>query len=62
MKVELDEKGTLVVTSETPVESFALTHWYNLWEKHDATLLVTIIARGTDGGMDRDFTEVKSSH
>lgn len=61
MKVELDEKGTLVVRSETPIESFALTHWYTLWKKRDALFLVSTVERADDGSgaMDHSFAEVK---
>jgi hypothetical protein len=31
MKVELDEKGMLFVTPETPLEVFALNHWWALF-------------------------------
>jgi hypothetical protein len=59
MKAELDEKGTLVIWAETPVESFALTHWHTLWNKDDALLLVNTVSRSDDGIMDKGLTEVK---
>jgi hypothetical protein len=61
MKADLDETGTLVIRSETPVESFALTHWYGLWRKKNATFLVSTVERATDGSgaMDHSFAEVK---
>lgn len=31
MKVDLDENGCLCIRAETPVESFALTHWHDEW-------------------------------
>lgn len=61
MRVELDEKGTLVVWSDTPVEAFALTHWFNLWNKKDATFLIQTIERSEDDPrfMDKSLAEVK---
>lgn len=60
MKVDLDEKGTLVIRSETPVESFALSHWYNLWLKDDSMLLVSTVERADDGSgaMDHSYATV----
>lgn len=49
MKAELDEKGTLVVTAQSPLESFALSHWYTLWDKGEAVFLITTVERSGDG-------------
>jgi hypothetical protein len=32
MKAEINEKGTLVISAETPMESYALSRW---WENYD---------------------------
>lgn len=62
MRVELDEKGTLVIWAETPIESFALTHWYNLWVKDDALMLVNTVERAEDGiNMDKGLKQVEPS-
>jgi hypothetical protein len=45
VKVELLEDGTLRVTAETPMESFALSHWYRLWEEHKAAFMVSTVER-----------------
>lgn len=48
MKVNLDEMGALVIRAEGSVESFALSHWYNLWRDSKAILRVeTVEAAGT---------------
>lgn len=48
MKVELDEKGTLIVTAESAIESFALTLWHRMWEEKTAVLLVQTVDRQFD--------------
>lgn len=40
MKAELDADGVLVIKAESPMESFALGHWWHLWQKRDASLRV----------------------
>ena len=40
MKAELDADGTLAIIAETPTESFALGHWWHLWQKREACLRV----------------------
>ena len=45
MRVELDETGTLVISSDSPLESFALSHWHKLWEKRGSTFLLQTIAK-----------------
>lgn len=45
MKVNLGERGAMVVTAESPIESFALSHWFALWQDHKSTLQVQTVER-----------------
>lgn len=58
MKVELDEKGVLIVSGESPVESFALTHWHRLWLAKESLFLVQTLERDTENVMSKGFEPV----
>ena len=55
MKVEITEKGHLKVISETAIESFALHHWFDLWQDHKAVL--SIETKDLDGDDKRTFID-----
>ena len=40
MKIELNEEGTLVLMTETPMEIFAMERWYDLWSRNKATFMI----------------------
>lgn len=62
MQAKLDEKGTLVIWSESPVEAFALTHWKTLWEKREAILFVQTCERDPEGSghLNHNLSEVEA--
>lgn len=51
MKVQIDEKGKLSVVAETPMESYALSHWFaNYGQGNDSSVLaVETTIREEDG-------------
>lgn len=62
MKVELDEKGVLIIKAESSVESFALSHWHRMWENNEVCFLVETVAIAADGSgeLDRNYREINS--
>ena len=40
MKACMSDEGTLSITGESPIESYALDHWFKEWEEHKSTLSI----------------------
>ena len=45
MRAELDETGKLKIAAKSAIESFALSHWFSMWQNHKAVLQVETIER-----------------
>lgn len=43
MRVELDITGKLIIYAESHIESFALSHWWQLWSEKKAVLGVECV-------------------
>lgn len=63
MKIEMDEKGCLCISGDTPIESFALTKWYEEWANGRCNFLVRCVEHATDGSgaLDRTFRHVTAA-
>lgn len=59
MKVDIDTNGILCILAETTVESFALTHWYEGWQKDNCTFLIQCVNTG-NGKLESKLEVVKN--
>ena len=42
MNTILDKHGTLIIETQSPIEQFALSHWYSMWQKGEVTFLIRV--------------------
>lgn len=59
MKVELSDDGTLRVTAETALESFALSHWHTLYIEGKTSFLMSVVQVSPQDGAHPQYTNVE---
>lgn len=64
MKTEIDERGTLTIKAETPLESYALARWHEGWDmpsgEQKSTLCIYVPMRDMPEAMTEPILAVKA--